>query len=604
MIKKQAIARIVLVSVSSVAILMITLTAVRKPIDPTNSSAEENELLVQQNKVESIKKPIVSLLHADQKSPDSKPPILQRASDSSLNEGRSLSAPGFTALKLTSAENISKLKPNFRGALAFLDNKIHRDPSSQGRDRFEEITSNPVKKVSKEPVSTFSVDVDTASYGFIRKSLNQERLPQKNAVRIEEMIHYFNYQYPSPKNSDPPFKPTVVVYPNPWNPNTKLLHIGIKGYDLVPNEKPRANLVFLIDVSGSMSRPDKLPLLKKGLRLMVENLDPQDRISIVTYAGSAGTVLEPTKVEEKSKILLALQQLIPQGSTAGAQGIQQAYNLAKLHFDQDGVNHVILATDGDFNIGITNPEELKGFVERQRHSGIFLLVLGLGQGNYNDALMQALAQNGNGNAAYIDTLNEARKVLVDESSSTLFPIAKDVKIQAEFNPHTVTEYRLIDYENRILKREDFKNDQVDAGDIGSGHTVTAIYEITPIFSKGALMEELRNQKKEAPPHPSISGEYMFLKIRNQHPQGNTSKEIKTPIDASLEKNLLSQISSEVRFATSVAAFGQLLRGGIYLGDFSYDQIIDLGEQARGDDPYGYRSEFLNLVRLAKSATKM
>lgn len=474
----------------------------------------------------------------------------------------------------------------------------------EGRDKFEDTTPNPVKKVSEEPVSTFSVDVDTASYAFVRKSLNNGRLPQKNSVRVEELINYFDYDYPLPQSVEQPFKPTVAVYPTPWNKHTKLLHIGIKGHDIIPEKKPKSNLVFLLDVSGSMNAPDKLPLLKNAFRLMVENLYPEDMVSIVTYAGSAGTVLEPTKVEEQSKILSALEQLQSGGSTAGAQGIKQAYALAEQNFDKNGVNRVILATDGDFNVGITNREELEGFIERKRDSGIFLSVLGFGQGNYHDALMQDLAQNGNGNAAYIDTLNEARKVLVDEASSTLFPIAKDVKIQIEFNPNTVAEYRLIGYETRILNREDFNNDKVDAGDIGAGHTVTAIYEITPVGSKTQLIDDLRYQKNQENKPSSDSGEYAFLKLRYKLPDEDTSKLIEMPIDRSLEKDDISEVSKDIQFAASVAAFGQLLKGENYMADFSYDNVIDLAKGARGDDAFGYRSEFLNLVRLAKSAKKM
>lgn len=476
----------------------------------------------------------------------------------------------------------------------------------EGRDQFEDLTPNPVKQVASEPVSTFSVDVDTASYAFVRKSLNNGRLPQKDAVRVEEMINYFDYDYPLPESAEQPFKPSVAVYPTPWNLDTKLVHIGIKGHDIVPAEKPKSNLVFLLDVSGSMNAQDKLPLLKNAFQLLVENLQPEDTVSIVTYAGHAGTVLEPTKVAEKSTILSALDRLQSGGSTAGAQGIKQAYALAEQQFDKDGVNRVILATDGDFNVGITNREELKGFIERKRESGIFLSVLGFGQGNYNDALMQALAQNGNGNAAYIDTLNEARKVLVDEASSTLFPIAKDVKIQIEFNPQTVSEYRLIGYETRMLNREDFNNDAVDAGDIGSGHTVTAIYEITPVGSKAQLIDDLRYQKQaESEVEAADMGaEYAFLKLRYKLPDEDKSRLISLPIDAEQEAASIDQTIDDIRFAASVAAFGQLLRGESYMGDFTYDDVLALAKGATGDDAFGYRHEFLNLVRLAKSARDM
>jgi Ca-activated chloride channel family protein len=351
---------------------------------------------------------------------------------------------------------------------------INNGYQDEGRDKFEHVKINPLKVVKEEPVSTFSVDVDTSSYSFMRASLNNNVLPQKDAVRIEELVNYFPYEYETPSSKETPFKANVAVMPTPWNSKTKLIHIGIKGYQLEHKEKPKANLVFLVDTSGSMNEPNKLPLLKNSLKMLVDSLKAEDSVAIVTYAGSAGVALEPTSVKDKAKILNAIESFNSGGSTAGAEGIRQAYQLAEKNFDKEGVNRVILATDGDFNVGITNPEELKSFVERERSTGIFLSVLGFGRGNYNDTMMQTLAQNGNGVAAYIDNLNEARKVLVDEASSTLFTIAKDVKIQVEFNPARVAEYRLIGYETRMLNREDFNNDKVDAGDIGAGHTVTAL----------------------------------------------------------------------------------------------------------------------------------
>jgi Ca-activated chloride channel family protein len=385
------------------------------------------------------------------------------------------------------------------------------------------------------------------------------------------------------------------------------MRIGIKGYALAADEKPRANLVFLIDTSGSMNAPDKLPLLINSFRLLLDALDPDDTVAIVTYAGSAGTVLEPTKVAEAGKILASLEHLHAGGSTAGAEGIRQAYRLAEQSFDADGVNRVILATDGDFNVGITDMDELQGFVERKRETGVMLSVLGFGRGNYNDALMQALAQNGNGQAIYIDTLSEARKALVEEAGSTLFPIAKDVKIQIEFNPATVAEYRLIGYETRLLAREDFNNDRVDAGEIGSGHTVTALYEITPVGSAGRLVEDLRYQGaagQEANTQEANTEEYAFLKIRYKAPGGDVSTLIETPVTRAAEVDAGDARALETRFAAAVAGFGQLLRGGRHMGEFSYDDVAALAQGAKGDDPFGYRAEFVNLVRLAKSAAAL
>jgi Ca-activated chloride channel family protein len=475
-----------------------------------------------------------------------------------------------------------------------------------GRDRFEQFETNPVKRTAEEPVSTFSIDVDTASYSFVRRALLNGHLPPKDAVRVEELINYFDYDYPLPADRSVPFKPTLSIFPTPWNPDTMLFHIGLKGFETLPAKRPRANLVFLIDVSGSMNMPDKLPLLKNAFAMMVESLQPDDTVAIVVYAGSAGTVLEPTAVKEKGRILAALDNLQAGGSTAGGEGIRKAYALAEANYVRDGVNRILLATDGDFNVGIRDPETLKNFVERKRDTGIFLSVLGFGQGNYNDALMQKLAQNGNGNAAFIDTLNEARKVLVDEASATLFPIAKDVKIQVEFNPAKVAEYRLIGYETRQLRREDFNNDRVDAGEIGAGHTVTAIYEVTPAGSPAQRIDDLRYGPRpaESPGTDSRPDEYAYLKIRYKLPDADTSRLLEVAVDDRIVYGRLEQVPAEARFASAVAAFGQLLRGDPRMGGYSYYDVAALAEPVRGKDRFGYRSEFLNLTRLAQTARAM
>lgn len=484
---------------------------------------------------------------------------------------------------------------------------MYYQPPVEGRDKFDKIETNGLKTAVSDPVSTFSIDVDTASYAFMRSSLNNGALPQKDAVRVEELINYFPYNYAAPQSKDEPFKAHVAVYPSPWNKQSKLLHIGIKAYELQQAEKPKSNLVFLIDTSGSMNEPNKLPLLQNSMKLLVSSLKPNDTISIVTYAGSAGTVLPPTKANEKSKILAALDNLSAGGSTAGAEGIRQAYQLAEENFDKDGVNRVILATDGDFNVGIIDQNELKSFIERKRETGVFLSILGFGRGNYNDALMQTLAQNGNGNAAYIDSLSEARKVLVEEAGSTLFSVAKDVKIQVEFNPAAVAEYRLIGYENRLLKREDFNNDKIDAGDIGAGHSVTAIYEIVPAGGK-LSSDPLRYQLAESMPSSGAAvrdrnahnDEYAFVKIRYKLPDSDNSKLITTPVGASNEYQSLREVPPDARFATAVAGFGQLLRGDPYIQSFGYDDAINLAQGAKAGDPFGYRSEFISLMRLAKN----
>ena len=482
------------------------------------------------------------------------------------------------------------------------------DYREQGRDRFADFEPNPVKVVAEEPVSTFSIDVDTASYGFVRASLNGGVLPQVDAVRVEELVNYFPYDFPGPESREAPFAASVSLMPAPWNPAARLMHIGIKGYEIDTGTEPRANLVFLMDVSGSMDEPNKLPLVVTSLKLLLGTLAPEDTVAIVVYAGAAGTVLPPTPAAERGRILAALEQLDAGGSTAGGEGIRQAYLLAERHFVEGGVNRVILATDGDFNVGITDPDELESFIARKRESGVFLSVLGFGMGNYNDALMQRLAQHGNGSAAYIDSLNEARKALVDEATSMLFPIAKDVKIQVEFNPAAISEYRLIGYETRMLAREDFRNDRVDAGEIGSGHTVTAIYEVVPVGSGAERIPPLRysrGQDREASgAGAGFAGELAFVRIRYKRPDADASILITRAVTAADEVDRLEAAPQEARFAAAVAGFGQLLRGGRYTGDYGYDDVIALARGARGEDPFGYRTEFINLVRLAKSAAAL
>ena len=522
---------------------------------------------------------------------------------------RKVKAPGNLALDVSREAAPSAVPATPPPAMKSLARRPRSDragpvrpaPAQANRDKFEARDANPVKSAVEHPVSTFSIDVDTASYAFVRRMLSQGRLPPKDAVRVEEMINYFGYDYPAPENAETPFRTSVALYPAPWNANTRLLHVGIKGYDIADAKRPPANLVFLIDVSGSMQSADKLPLLKSALRLLVSRLGDEDTISIVTYAGSAGTVLEPTPGTDKRKILAALDRLRSGGSTAGAQGIRQAYSLARAAFKKNGVNRIILASDGDFNVGITDRNELKSYVERQRKDGVSLSVLGFGQGNYNDALMQTLAQNGNGNAAYIDTLREAEKVLVQQSSGTLFTIAKDVKIQIEFNPARVSEYRLIGYETRRLKRADFNNDRVDAGEIGAGHTVTAIYEITPAGSAGGMIDALRYQRPAAAARGAAqSDEYAFLKLRYKLANETKSRLITIPVTEKMARDDIAGISADMRFAASVAAFGQKLRGSPQLADFSYGEIAKLAASSRGKDPFGYRGEFLSLVRLAEA----
>ncbi len=465
------------------------------------------------------------------------------------------------------------------------------------REAYSHFDSNAVHLVSESPVSTFSIDVDTASYSNLRRMLNQGAMPRHDAVRVEELINYFSYSYPTPRTEDAPFSVYTEVGPSPWHESRQLLHVGIKGYETEEADLPPANLVFLIDVSGSMQSPDKLGLLKSSMKMLAKRLAPEDRLAIAVYAGAAGTVLKSTPGSDRAKILSAIDQLTAGGSTNGGAGIRLAYSLAEQGFMKNGINRVILATDGDFNVGTTDTEALKNLVEAKRETGVALTVLGFGAGNYNDALMQELAQIGNGNAAYIDTLNEARKVLVEEIGSTLNMIAKDVKIQIEFNPETVAEYRLIGYETRHLDREDFNNDAVDAGDIGAGHTVTALYEIALTGSKGNLVDPLRYGSTTARASAD-SGELAFLKLRYKLPESDTSRLITRPIEQSEIIGDLARTSDNYRFSAAVAGFGQILRGGEYTGRFDLQAAAALASGARGEDAFGYRGEFLGMIRTA------
>ncbi|MEL6934198.1 MAG: von Willebrand factor type A domain-containing protein [Pseudomonadota bacterium] len=458
-------------------------------------------------------------------------------------------------------------------------------------ETFPDADANPLKVTAEEPVSTFSIDVDTASYAVVRSSLTAGQLPPKEAVRVEEMVNYFTYDYAAPEAGGAPFRPTVSVTDTPWNSNTQLVHIAIQGEKPAIEDRPPLNLVFLIDTSGSMNAPNKLPLLKLSLSLMLPQLTDQDQVAIVTYAGSAGQVLEPTQATERETILAALDRLHAGGGTAGQAGLQQAYAVADGMAEDGEVTRVILATDGDFNVGLSDPEALKDFIEDKRETGTYLSVMGFGRGNLDDATMQALAQNGNGQASYIDTLSEAQKVMVDQVSGALFPIANDVKIQVEFNPAQIAEYRLIGYETRTLRREDFNNDRVDAGDIGAGHQITALYEVTPVGSPARQTDPLRYGEQTV---VSTEGELGFLKLRYKKPGAETSELIEMPIVED------GPLGSDARFATAMAGFAQLLRGETYLGEWSYAEAITLANAARGEDPFGYRAEAVQLMRLAQS----
>lgn len=460
------------------------------------------------------------------------------------------------------------------------------------RDQYEGEEVSPVKLVAGEPVSTFSVDVDTGAYANARRFLTDGSAPPKASVRTEEFINYFRYDYEKPTTRDQPFAVHTDVAASPWNASTKLVRIGLAGYDLPSEERPAANLVFLLDVSGSMSSRDKLPLVKTAMRTLTNKLTADDRVSIVVYAGAAGVVLEPTS--SAAEIRNALQKLRAGGSTAGGAGIELAYSLAEANRIKGGVNRVILATDGDFNVGTSNREELIELIERKRKSGTTLTVLGFGRGNLNDAMMEQIADHGNGNYAYIDSALEANKVLGDEMGATLFTIAKDVKIQVEFNPAVVSQYRLIGYENRILREEDFNNDAVDAGDIGAGHQVTALYEVVPTGAKGWI----GNRRYETTPQSravQLSAEAAHIKLRYKAPGGDTSKLIEYTLPASA-LSTSRKPRGDFAFASAVAAFGQKLRGDNLMGSFAYDDIADMAGNPRDF----WRQEFIQLVKAAES----
>ena len=468
-------------------------------------------------------------------------------------------------------------------------------------EKYPHATSNPVKRVGEDPVSTFSIDVDTASYANVRSFLTDGRLPPRDAVRVEELLNYFDYGYQGPASRQEPFKANVTVTPSPWSAGKEIIHIGLQGYDIAADREPPVNLVFLIDVSGSMDQPNKLPLVKKALNVLIDQLRPEDRVSMVVYAGAAGAVLPPTAGNQKLTMRCALEALHAGGSTAGGAGLALAYDLAEQNLDKDTVNRVVLMTDGDFNVGVADPEKLQDFIAEKRKTGVYLSAFGVGHGNYNDLMMQTLSQAGNGTAGYIDTLDEARKLFRDDFSSSLFPIADDVKIQVEFNPAQVSEYRLIGYETRLLDRSDFNNDRVDAGEVGSGASVTALYEITPVGGPLAS-DPLRYQKVDETVVPGKGDELAYIKIRYKLPGQATSKLMERPVSKADAVASVEQAPEATRWAIAVAAFGQELRGDPWIeSGYDWQSIRALADGARGKDPFGLKAEFVRLIRDAEDA---
>ena len=467
---------------------------------------------------------------------------------------------------------------------------------TEGYDRIDD---NPFLGVGQNPLSTFSIDVDTASYANVRRFVSQSMLPPKDAVRIEEMVNYFDYDYPAPPEGQP-FSVNVEIADAPWKPEHRLMRIGLKGTPLSLDDRPRLNLVFLLDVSGSMEPPDKLPLLKKAMRLLVDELRENDQVAIVVYAGASGMVLPRTSGDQKGVILDALDRLQAGGSTNGGAGIQLAYDHAVAHFIPGGTNRVVLATDGDFNVGVTSQGELTRLIEERAASGVFLSVLGFGMGNYKDSTLEKLADRGNGNYAYIDSLSEARKVLVREMGSTLVTIAKDVNIQIEFNPAEVESYRLIGYENRVLRAEDFNDDEKDAGEIGAGHTVTALYEIVPagVPTDTPSVDPLKYQQSLAATQTASTGEILTVKLRYKEPDGETSKLLERPVRD--EEKTYASATQDFKFAAAVASFGMILRDSPHKGNATFDGVLELAREGVGADRHGYRAEFLELARRAKS----
>jgi Ca-activated chloride channel family protein len=462
---------------------------------------------------------------------------------------------------------------------------------------YSTINENGFKDVLNQPLSTFSIDVDRASYSNVRRFINMGQLPPVDAVRIEEMINYFSYKYPEP-DGEHPFAVYTELSDCPWNSKHQLLHVGLKGKSMDKSELPPSNLVFLIDVSGSMGDANKLPLLKSAFPLLVKELRPEDHVAIVVYSGAAGVVLESTPGSEKEKILEAIDQLESGGSTAGGEGLLLAYKTAEENFVKGGNNRIILATDGDFNVGVSSNADMERIIEKEREKGVFITVLGFGMGNYKDDKMEIIADKGNGNYAYIDNIQEARKTMVSEFAGTLFTIAKDVKFQLEFNPARVKAYRLIGYENRLLNAEDFNNDKKDAGEMGAGHTVTALYELVPAGSdeNTGNIDPLRYQSNSSPVKPNLTAELLTVKLRYKQPDGTTSVLYENPVKGKLVE--FSATSEEFRFSAAVAEFGMLLRDSEFKAGATIQQVIQIAQGSRGADEEGYRAEFIGLVKTA------
>jgi len=534
--------------------------------------------------------------------PQAEPSVIQgRPASTNTNAPVSptLSAAGAATLTqqnaMAESTSDSFMPKQARRQTLIVDTPTRPKPNTE---KYQKQNANPVILVADQSTSTFSIDVDTGAYSNVRRFINAGTMPPADAVRIEELLNYFSYDYATPKSTDEPFSIHTELASSPWNDKTRLLHIGLKGYEVDTDNRPPANLVFLLDVSGSMSDANKLGLLKSSIKMMAKDLTETDRVSIVVYAGASGVVMEPTAGNDYRAINSALKKLKAGGSTNGEAGIELAYSMAEKSMSSGSINRIILATDGDFNVGINDIDKLKNLIENKRKSGIALTTLGFGTGNYNDHLMEQLSNVGNGTYAYIDTLNEARKVLSEELTSTLLTIAKDVKIQIEFNPAQVSEYRLLGYVNRRLANEDFANDKVDAGEIGAGHTVTALYEIA-LTGEGGEWNTV-SRYKPSTNIEALSDEIAEVRLRFKQPDGNSSQLVTRVVERSSLIGDLSATSENFRLAAAVAGFGQLLRQSKYLTDFNYSDAAELASNAKGTDRFGYRNEFVQLIDLADS----
>lgn len=572
--------------------------------DMASSPTVEVELVdqVEEVKLDTDRLPYELNVRIDSPELDAKKTEENRAASSPVSDLASVSPPQASPLVMkglykgvSSGGRMARSRQNVR------DEGYNSMPIlSPSLDDFAELQNNRFVRVEDHPVSTFSIDVDTASYAVMRKFLNEGQMPPMDAIRVEELINYFPYDY-APPSGDAPFAAHLQATSCPWAPTHHLVRIALKGREIDSSVRPPLNLVYLIDVSGSMHPENKLPLIKRALQALVQQLDERDHISIVVYAGSSGLVLPATRGDQAPRILDALDRLQAGGSTAGGAGIQLAYNVARENFVEEAVNRVILCTDGDFNVGLTQRGDLERLIEEEAKSGVFLTVLGFGMGNYKDSTLELLSNKGNGNYGYIDNFTEGRKMLVDQMLGTLVTIAKDVKIQVEFNPAAVAGYRLIGYENRLLKKEDFNNDKIDAGDIGAGHTVTAFYEVIPAgqpVNDVPGVDPLKYQQPAETAIPASDEELLTVKLRYKEPDGEISSKLEFPLRTQAVAQ--GELAGDFRFATAVAAFGQILRNNPEVEGFTFQRVLALAEEAIGNDPFGYRAEFIKLVRNAQA----